>query len=201
MTTFSVFLAPLALLLPGASPPPHDAADPQLVEVGDDAAPVATLPPGWFALGAMLRPIANQVRIEQRVILRISPRAPEMQSMVSEMRRRAPNMHWEERKTGGCLPMTSLVGVRIGGEDQLVLYTRDRSMFRARLGDACHGRRQILLAADRVDAAMAAGADAVGKRGIDHRFGSMPVLREKRRPDNGFTIDRKTVMADREFQS
>ncbi len=140
MTTFSVFLAPLALLLPGASPPPHDAADPQLVEVGDDAAPVATLPPGWFALGAMLRPIANQVRIEQRVILRISPRAPEMQSMVSEMRRRAPNMHWEERKTGGCLPMTSLVGVRIGGEDQLVLYTRDRSMFRARLGDACSAR-------------------------------------------------------------
>ncbi|QWC55862.1 hypothetical protein F7D01_01050 [Erythrobacter sp. 3-20A1M] len=144
MTTFAAFLAPLVFLLPAAPFSGHAETDetdaPGFAKSPEARADEPTPPANRFPLSAVLRPDAHQVRIEQRITIRISPRTPEMQSAVAEIQRRQRNTRWEERKTSGCIPMASLVGVRVNGADQLLLYTRDRSMFTARLEGSCSAR-------------------------------------------------------------
>lgn len=87
-------------------------------------------------------PNAEQVRIEQRVTIRISPRpAPlPLAASVSSQERdvRAPRVI--ERKMGKCVPLNALLGVQSGGGNKLMLFLRGQRLVSATLEKACQGR-------------------------------------------------------------
>ncbi|MEO1044536.1 MAG: hypothetical protein AAFX04_03760 [Pseudomonadota bacterium] len=82
---------------------------------------------------------AMQVRIEQRVIIRI-PRTSRRRLPAADLRAGQVSQDWQERKIGKCLPMNSIAGVQIGRDDQMLLYLRDRRIIRAQLEKACRAR-------------------------------------------------------------
>ena len=146
MINFADLFASLALLLavpvtssdPAAdvalTPPPK-----QQVEEADK------LPIGkddWLGLDTFRRgPLQHQVRIQQRVIIRITPpaRAPR-QSLMAEMRDVAPPTRFRERKMGKCVPIGSIAGVQSTRDNKLLLYLRDRRIVTANLEKACRAR-------------------------------------------------------------
>ena len=88
-----------------------------------------------------LPPIQRQVRIEQRVVIRISPaaRAPRSNLMAEQAQPRAPQQ-FEERKMDDCVALKSISGVQPGSGNRLVLYMEDRTMVSARLDKSCRAR-------------------------------------------------------------
>ncbi len=85
----------------------------------------------------------NQVRIEQRMIIRIAPRMPgSMLAPPPDPRFSVPQQppRLFERKTDKCLPIASIAGVQIESQDRLVLITRNRKMIGASLDKTCHAR-------------------------------------------------------------
>lgn len=97
---------------------------------------------GWRAPEtAIPAPVQHQVRIEQRVVLRISPRsASARQNLLAEMPRQLPPQQFEEKKIGKCLPVKSIAAVQTGSGNQLLLFTRDQRIISARLEKACRAR-------------------------------------------------------------
>ncbi|OGS56750.1 MAG: hypothetical protein A3J40_07045 [Erythrobacter sp. RIFCSPHIGHO2_12_FULL_63_10] len=97
---------------------------------------------GWRAPETAIPvPVQHQVRIEQRVVLRISPRsASARQNLLAELPRQLPVQEYEERKIGKCLPVKSIVAVQTGSGNQLLLFTRDQRIISARLEKACRAR-------------------------------------------------------------
>lgn len=84
-------------------------------------------------------PVARQVRIEQRVILRISPQSGSARrSMLADLPRRAPS-RMTLRPHGDCIDASSIVGVSDRGS-RLMMYMRDRSIISAELEKACSPR-------------------------------------------------------------
>lgn len=76
----------------------------------------------------------NQVRTNQRVIIRIPPKPAPAASKRSEP------VEYNEEKIGKCLLMDRLVGARPGPKDSLEIMTRDGNVIRAYLGDGCLAR-------------------------------------------------------------
>jgi hypothetical protein len=85
---------------------------------------------------------AWQVRIEQRMTIRITPHAPMP---------RAPDMffgmpdgdigtHFDERKIGKCLAIAGIAGVQPDRDNRLLLFMRDRRIVSAELERACRAR-------------------------------------------------------------
>ena len=136
-----VFIAPLALLLPGAAG--GDTAAQLLPEptVPEQSAPAASPLPGWFAFDSLVAvPTQNQVRIEQRVTIRISPlvNSPR-QSMVPDV----PSVNlrdYAERDAGKCIPLSSIRGVQSISDNRLLLYLRDRRVLSLRLRKSCRAQ-------------------------------------------------------------
>ncbi|MXO85531.1 hypothetical protein GRI38_05755 [Altererythrobacter aurantiacus] len=143
-------LAPIALLAPfpldGLSGPgPYD-SDAQTVSHGEaDANEDKRLSrtvrkmPDWieFAPAQRIEP-ARQVRIERRVIIRISPRPPaERQRLLRELPRSQPVANYVERKLDECLSTQGIIGVQPSGEHSLRLFLRDRRMINLRLAKSC----------------------------------------------------------------
>lgn len=133
-------LAPLALLVPslGASisapvreellPPPSPV----------EAAPGMPIELHEFADGVN----ARQVRIEQRVTIRIAPRDPAIRpSMLAEM---APMdgvpTRTSERKMGKCVPVSGIAAVQADAGGRLLLFMRDQRLVSASLEKACRSR-------------------------------------------------------------
>ncbi len=147
MQSVVALLAPVAFWL---SSPAVEAADPVLsqtvqhTEEGQEAPPAGkarmtrTLPE-WLGFIPVQRiDSVRQVRIERRVILRISPRRPSnRQSLLRELPRTQPAANYEERKMGKCLPANSILGVQPTGENTLRLYLRDRRIVNLRLTKSC----------------------------------------------------------------
>lgn len=80
---------------------------------------------------------ARQVRIEQRLIIRIAPRAgADVLSAVPSGP--APRSYYE-RRTGRCLPVQGIAGVQVA-DDRLVLFMRDHRIIGANLEKACRPR-------------------------------------------------------------
>lgn len=82
---------------------------------------------------------AAQIRIEQRMTIRITPRGslPLPPVFVGEP--------WSidqlsERKIGKCLPMAGIASVRPDRDNRLLLFMRDRTLVRAELGRSCRAR-------------------------------------------------------------
>lgn len=85
----------------------------------------------------------NQVRIEQRMIIRIAPRMPgSMLAPPPDPRFSVPQQPQRlfERKADKCLPIANIAGVQIESQNRLVLITRNRKMIGASLDKACHAR-------------------------------------------------------------
>lgn len=87
-------------------------------------------------------PSAEQVRIEQRVTIRISPRPAPLPlaaaSTGEDSDVRAPRVI--ERKMGKCVPLNALLGVQSGGGNKLMLFMRGQRLVSATLEKACQGR-------------------------------------------------------------
>jgi hypothetical protein len=148
MNSLAAIFAPLALTLPlfaGA------VGDPSFGDSSISLTPLepaestqqAGQAPGWPSLdSAQAEPVANQVRIEQRVTIRVAPSSPAIrQDMLADLRQRqqAP-MRFEERKMGKCVPVRSIAGVQADGGSRLIFYMRDQRMISANLEKACRAR-------------------------------------------------------------
>ena len=152
MPSLPILFAPLALLLPlgwhGAGED-KDAGIPAAAtsqQTRDADRKISPLPlseqaPGWSPVFDGIGPATGeQVRIERRVILRISPApGPARQSLTAEAPRAQQRTRIVERKMGKCVESANIGGVADRG-DHLVMFLRDRRMVAARLEKGCSPR-------------------------------------------------------------
>ena len=82
---------------------------------------------------------AEQVRIEQRLIIRITPLGP-TREMLAALPRAPLASRFREKKVGKCVAIAGIAGVQIGGDDRLMLFMRDQRMIGASLEKACRAR-------------------------------------------------------------
>lgn len=153
MTSLLSFAAPLALLLPllgqGAA----------LVHSGDEEgpAPMSVAPdydvdpdgPQSRADSSDRTPLdafygdqnVQQVRIEQRVTIRISPqRQSNRNSLLAQLPQRGLRTSFEEREMERCVPMSGISGVQTGTGNRLLLFLRDDRIVSINLERACRAR-------------------------------------------------------------
>ena len=138
--------APLALMLPitaGADVSSGNRGNkaplsaPQCKAPALSDAPVLTNPLSAFREGAS----ARQIRIEQRVMIRIAPQPlAARQAMVAELPQRVPTPRFEERGKEKCLPLQGIAGVQTGSGNRLVLFLRDQRMISVNLEKSCRAR-------------------------------------------------------------
>jgi hypothetical protein len=84
---------------------------------------------------------ANQVRIEQRVTIRINPRNEStQQSMFAELPDREIGPRFVERKIGECVKVSQISGVQTDVGNRLLLFMSDRTIVSAMLERACRAR-------------------------------------------------------------
>lgn len=104
-----------------------------VVETLDQPWPTLLNPQRW--------PDASQVRIERRVIVRISPRPSQARqnlTATSIPQTTAPRLI--SRSGDNCVPLSSIAGVTARNENHLLLFMRDRRLMTARLEKACSAR-------------------------------------------------------------
>lgn len=88
----------------------------------------------------------NQVRIEQRMIIRIAPRLPgqmlgaPLASLQVQPQAPLQPPRFYERKAPKCQPITEIAGVQLESDDRLLLVMRNRKLIGARLDKSCHAR-------------------------------------------------------------
>lgn len=151
MNPLFAYIAPIALLLPAAAVEPAGSADDatQVTPEANLAAPVGpmstpeTFEDGpWQALAiGFLTLTQNQVRIEQTLTIRVSPRPPGAQPIaLTDLPQNGMPGRLEERRMGRCLPMSGIIGMQYGGDRRLILFMRDRRVVSATLESACHAR-------------------------------------------------------------
>ena len=161
MSSLMAFAIPLIL---AAAAPQAGATGDSLGEVHGDSGPVeqnvgewtiewsyAALPlPGgiaapqgravWSAIADAFRAApAEQVRIEQRTIIRITPFGV-TREMFADLPQAPLAPKFRERKVGKCVPVAGIAGVQIGGDDRLMLFMRDQRMIGASLEKTCRAR-------------------------------------------------------------
>ncbi len=142
MPRLSALGAPLALALLLAASLGHAGPPDSGEEPGLGAAPRASQWAGFSPLHVLLeQQILSQVRIEQRVVVRISPQPMAVrQELAAQAFERELVNRYEERKIGKCLPLESIVAVQTGGANRLVLFLRDQRMVSLSLEKGCRAR-------------------------------------------------------------
>ena len=173
MNSLLAMLASFALLLPAANGVVSDsaaggqAAGGMADDQGQLAAPQGEGPapvtpdlsrrdPWRIFLDARQPQVQDQVRIEQRIILRVTPRpGPVRQDMVAPIQDGGagppprgplspggpPPMRFAERKLGACVPMQGIASVGTGPDNRLILFMRDRRLVSVALEKACNARQ------------------------------------------------------------
>lgn len=155
MNPAAALLAPL-LLLPGAvvlqvprevDQPVAEAAEEQGFGLATPIAlPVRETAPFenglWELVSEAFRSTdQQQVRIEQRLTIRITPRAPELRpNMLADLPTNGIPSNLVERRMGRCLPVSGIAGVQMGGDSKLILFMRDQRIVSATLEKACRSR-------------------------------------------------------------
>ena len=148
MNLLASFLAPFVLLLPAATAERADIA------AADGAARATPEPEQPVPLGSenrarerlrvldeARRPVdAGQVRIEQRVIIRISPGSPAARDrqLAALPRASTATTRFQEQKLDGCIPIDAIAGVEPAQQNRLLLFMRDRRVLTAALERACN---------------------------------------------------------------
>lgn len=149
MNSFAAVLAPLALLLPAGlvdAPLAFEEKESRLVAQDDgagsllDSAGAGSLP--ILSVGESALPGDRaQVRIEQSVTIRISPRAVANQrDILAQLPKGRNSTHVEERKFGNCVTAQGIAGVATSADNRLLLFMRDRKVISAALEKACSAR-------------------------------------------------------------
>jgi hypothetical protein len=147
MENLFALTAPAALILPimagaGSSVPTGD-------ELGAPPSVLQCDAPSALAEPAMVNPlsalrnssVARQVRIEQRVVVRITPRPPAArQNLLADLPQREIATRFEESRKEKCLALEGIAGVQTGSGNRLVLYLRDQRMISVSLEKACRAR-------------------------------------------------------------
>lgn len=139
--------APLALLLPvtaGAGVPAPDNRTAPLPAPSAPRCEAASLKdaPRTNPLSAVRAQLSvRQVRIEQRVVVRIAPAAPAArQDLMAELPQRAVPARFEEERKEKCVALEGIAGVQTGSGNRLVLFLRDRRMLSVNLEKSCRAR-------------------------------------------------------------
>ena len=83
--------------------------------------------------------VTHQIRIEQRVIIRVSPSRPRQQ-MLADLPQQSVKPRYEERKMEKCIPVSNIAGVQTGSGNRLLLFMRDARIVSAQLEKACRSR-------------------------------------------------------------
>lgn len=149
----TAFLAPFALVLPmavvGADTSTSVVREPydklcrqsHSSERGISSLPLSAEAPGWERIFRSVEPpVANQVRIERRIILRVSPaRAPIRQTLTAQGFAPQQRLRLVEKRFGDCVDANRIAGVADRG-DRLLVYLRDRQLLTARLEKGCSPR-------------------------------------------------------------
>lgn len=174
MNAFLTLVAPLALMLPAAvavdearGPVPF-AEVPALDEDAALSLPDAPIShasgDSWRALVDFFRPSqGQQVRIEERVTIRIAPRpAPITPSMFAQDF--APQQgvpRYVQKKMGKCVPMTAILGVQPANGNRLIMMLKDRRTVSATLSKSCQAQAYYsgFLVAKNADGMICQGRD------------------------------------------
>lgn len=124
-----LLLAPLALALPAAV---HwaRAAEPEL--------PAAVMPADILERGRQ-EPVQQQVRIEQHVVIRISPGLAESRRRTAAEAPLPPvPLRYKEKHLKGCVPIDGIAAIKPAPDNRLMLFMRDRRVLSAELDRSCH---------------------------------------------------------------
>lgn len=81
--------------------------------------------------------VAQQVRIEERVIIRIGPSSPMSQRVLS-LRQSSEGRVFQEQKLDGCVPVAAISAVQPAERNRLLLFMRDRRILTAALERTCN---------------------------------------------------------------
>jgi hypothetical protein len=146
LNTVAAILTPLALLLPALAggehraAPQDEAARAEPVEKAPAPMSFAPVPGENFdALDDWRSPVQHQVRIEERVIIRIGPSSPAARErMMALLPRRSSATSFQEEKLDGCVAIDSIVGVQPAQQNRLLLFMRDHRILTAALERACN---------------------------------------------------------------
>ena len=145
MDSLFAILAPLAMLLPMVGQGDRESVASGQVWLdpakGDQQADEGRISEHILFDVSVISPIQNQVRIEQRVVVRISPQstAPR-QSLMAELPQQPLPPRFEERKMEKCLPVSGIAGVQTGSGNRLLLFLRDHRVVTASLEKSCRAR-------------------------------------------------------------
>ena len=83
----------------------------------------------------------QQVRIQRRVIIRITPGSPDERArMLATLPRRPIASRYEEVEHGDCVAVEDIAGVHYLEDDRLLLFLRDREVLSADLERSCSAR-------------------------------------------------------------
>ena len=83
----------------------------------------------------------NQVRIERRVTIRISPyRQSNRNSLLARLPRQGVPTTFEERKMDDCVPVSGIAGVQTGNGNRLLLFLNDQRIVSLNLERGCRAR-------------------------------------------------------------
>ncbi len=140
MFRLAIILASGALALPVAA---SDGVVP-VVGAGEgmETGFAASLPEPLTMLDDARRvPDQNQVRIEQRVIIRIAPSSTEARERImAEVPRRPMRENIQEAQAGRCVRIDAIAAAHPTQDNRLLLFMQDRRIMTASLDRACSAR-------------------------------------------------------------
>ena len=149
MNSLVAFLSPFALLLPAMLADGRGDSDDLSAR---EATERVDMPKGFDSLPSQPFEVLQQarrpqefgqVRIEQRVIIRISPSSPAAreQMMADLTRENSSRTSYQEEKLSGCIAISNIAGVQPApAQNRLLLFMRDRRILSAALERACNAR-------------------------------------------------------------
>ncbi len=152
MSFVAALLAPLVMLMPISASLPAEREHAAIhAPASGLALPADAVFPAFDAFDATIfQQIAqsfqaqgqNQVRIEQRLTIRITPQpaAPPQANMMMDLPQRPLPPRMTERSMGRCVAVTGIAGVQVGQGNRLILFMRDRRVISAALERACSAR-------------------------------------------------------------
>ncbi|GAA0767122.1 hypothetical protein FHS52_001729 [Erythromicrobium ramosum] len=148
MHSLFALAAPLTLLLPlvaEAAGVASDGSGPAVSAPQCDVAAAGQEPTEPVAVNPLsaLRQssIVRQVRIEQRVVVRIAPQsASSRRNLLADLPQRAVAPQFEEGGKEKCVALDGIAGVQTGSGNRLVLFLRDRRMISVNLEKSCRAR-------------------------------------------------------------
>ena len=106
-----------------------------------DDVPGSRMPPyAGDSIKDLFQPVQYQVRVERRVIVRITPfsarrAASEMSAPLPSEAARTDTAASDVK--GGCIPLADIAGVRLAEERRILLFLRDRSVVSASFERSC----------------------------------------------------------------